>query len=254
MALAAVGCAGPSSSGIGDQLTGRSFLSTALTVDSVAKPLVSGTQISLSFASDALTASAGCNTFSASYHLDGASLVIGQGASTEMGCDAPRMAQDTWLFGLLDASPALALPDADHLSLTAGTTVITFLDRRIAQPDLPLVGRAWNLDTIVSGGAASSVPAGVSASITFGADGSLTFDSGCNGGGGPYSITSGSGTSVGTIAFGDLVMTAMACQEPRASVEAAFITVVKGRATVAYKIDGSSLRLTGGGQELDFRS
>jgi heat shock protein HslJ len=162
------------------------------------------------------------------------------------------MAQDTWLFGLLGSSPALALPDADHLSLTAGTTVITLLDRRIAKPDLPLVGRAWKLETMVSGGAASSVPAGVSASITFAADGSVSFDSGCNGGGGPYTVTSGSGTSVGSIAFGNLVMTAMACQEPRASVEAAFIAVVKGQATVAYKIVGSSLRLTGGGQELDF--
>lgn len=256
LTLILAGCSAigaPGSTG-GPDLVGRTFISTAVTVGGAARPLVSGTAVRLSFTKDSLSASAGCNSFGASYHLDGDVLRIGEGASTEMGCDASRMAQDAWLFGLLGSALTVAAPDADHLSLTAGGTTITFLDRRIAQPDLPLVGRPWILDGLVSGQTASSVPAGVHAQIEFKADGSVAFDSGCNGGGGRYTLEAGAGSSAGSLSLTELLSTTMACREPQGSVEAAFRSVVRSGATIHFEITASSLRLSVGDQELDFRA
>lgn len=272
------GLLGVGSRSPGESIQGRTFVSSSVTVGGLARPLVSGTRISLTFGADTLQASAGCNTFGTSYRLDGTTLRISGGASTAMGCDGPRMDQDTWLFGLLGSAPTVALPDAGHLTLTAGTTVITLLDRSIAEPALSLVGRSWTLEAMVSGQTASSLPAGVRASIEFMADGSMTFDSGCNGGGGRYTLGPGAGNggapsstalggarpraasgagpagSSGTITFSDLLSTLIACREPMATVESAFRAVVRTGVQVTYRIDGSQLTLSLGDLALDFQA
>ena len=248
---------GPGSSGSGSgglDLAGRTFISTGVTVGGAARPLVGGTAIRLSFTADRLTASAGCNTFGASYRLSADALRIDQGAATEMGCEPPRMDQDTWFFGLLGSGPTIAAPDADHLTLTAGGTIITLLDRRIAQPDLPLTGRTWTLTGLVSGQTASSVPVGVTAHIEFQADGSVAFDSGCNGGGGRYMLRSSATSSAGTFTLTGILSTMMACRAPQGSVEAAFRAVVREGVTIRYEITGSALRLSVGDQGLDFQA
>ena len=78
IALGVAGCVGgppasPSSTPAPDPATaldGRTFLSTALTVDGAAKPLVAGTRVRLGFQGNGLSASAGCNTFGATFRLD----------------------------------------------------------------------------------------------------------------------------------------------------------------------------------------
>lgn len=233
-------------------LDGRTFLSTGVTVGGVAKELVAGTRIRLAFKQDALSAAAGCNTFGATFQLAGAVLKTSGGAMTEMGCDGPRQDQDEWLFGLLGSSPTLAL-SGDQLTLAAGTTVITLLDRRVAEPDLPLTGRTWTLESIISGDAASSVPTGVTATIEFGADGGVRVASGCNTGAGRYTVEPGATASTGTLAISDLAMTKKACPGAAGSVE----TSVLGRlraATITFEIEASQLRLRAADGGLDFRA
>lgn len=234
------------------QLDGRAFLSTGVTVGSAAKQLVAGTRIRLEFRQGSLSAAAGCNTFGATFHLDGAILRISGGATTEMGCDQPRHDQDEWLFGLLGSSPTLALA-GDQFTVTAGTTVITLLDRRIAQPDLPLTGRTWTLESIISGATASSIPAGVTATIELGADGRITVASGCNTGAGRYTIEPGAGADTGSLAVSDLAMTKMACPDAAGSVEASVLGLLRA-GTIAFEIEASQLRLRAGDAGLDFRA
>ncbi len=233
-------------------LDGRTFLSTGVTVGGVAKELVAGTRIRLAFKQDALSAAAGCNTFGATFQLAGAVLKTSGGAMTEMGCDGPRQDQDEWLFGLLGSSPTLAL-SGDQLTLAAGTTVITLLDRRVAEPDLPLTGRTWTLESIISGDAASSVPTGVTATIEFGADGGVIVASGCNTGAGRYTVEPGATASTGTLAISDLAMTKKACLGAAGSVETSVLGLLRA-ATITFEIEASQLRLRAADGGLDFRA
>lgn len=226
-------------------LDGHTFLSTQVLIDGRQHVLVPGTRIRLEFRDGRIGASAGCNQLGGAYRLDGDVLVVTDPAVTEMGCDPARQAQDEWLFGLLGRRPVVSF-DGDELTLMLDTTVIGMVDRRILEPDLPLVGTGWILVSILSGEVASSVPAGVRASLRFGDDGQVAVQTGCNSGGGRYRIDGD------RIVFGNLVLTKRACVGPEGQVEAAVLAVL-GAGEVRFGIDGSTLRLVAGSAGLDFR-
>ena len=225
-------------------LAGREFLSTAVTVGGAAQPLVDGTQIHLSFSDEGglLSAAAGCNTFAALYRIDGGVLSTSDGAMTEIGCEPDLMAQDDWLFGLLGAQPAVTL-SGEELELVEGNTVITLVDREVADPDLPLIGPIWSLTSIITGDAAASAPDGVVATLVFTEDGLVMVNTGCNSGSGPAEIRAS------TIVFGELAMTRMACQGEAALVERAMLQVLSAD-LVRYSVDASLLELSIGGSGL----
>ena len=74
------------------------------------------------------------------------------------------------------------LRSGDELVLEDGATVITLLDREVADPDLPLVGPVWTVTAIITGDAVSSVPEGVIATLVFTDDGLVMVNTGCNSG------------------------------------------------------------------------
>lgn len=224
---------------------GRAFLSTRVLVDGRERSLVPGTRIRIDFRAGRIGASAGCNQLGGDYRIEGGLLRLANAAVTEMGCDPERHAQDEWLFDFLGRGPTVTLAD-DVLTLSLGTTTITLLDREVAEPDLPLVGTDWVLASMLTGGTASSVPAGVVAGVHFGADGQVSVETGCNSGGGPYRIDGD------RLVFGDLVLTKRACIGPAGEVEAAVLAVL-GAKEVVFGIDGSTLRLVAGAAGLDFR-
>jgi heat shock protein HslJ len=222
-----------------NELAGRTFLSTAVVADGSAIDLVPGTRIRVSFSEDGrIGVNAGCNTMGGAYRLEGSTLVVGAAAVTEMGCDPARHAQDDWAFGLITSGPMLTLAGTELL-LVAGTDRLTLLDREVADPDRPLVGPTWTVDSIISGEAVSSLPVGVVASIIFTAAGRVQVATGCNDGGGTYVA------DPTTIAFGDLVLTDRACLDAAGQVESAVLAVL-GADSVAYGIDASTLTLMAG--------
>ena len=240
VAMLVAGCSFLGSPGAG--VAGRTFLSTAVTDGGAPRDLVAGTRIRLSFdKAGQIGASAGCNSFGGTYRVDGGVLRINGGFMTDMGCDPERSAQDDWLFAFLGSGPSVSLT-GNVLGLTAGTVALRFLDREIAEPDLPLVGPTWTVASIVAGDAVSSIPAGVVATLVFGADGHVAVQTGCNFGGGTYAIN---GTQ---LRFSDLVMTKRACEGAAGAMEASVIAVLRSD-QVQFRIDASSLSLrtaTGG--------
>lgn len=239
--LAACAAASPSGSGSPGApagLDGRTFLSTRVTVAGADRPLVEGTQIRLTFQDGRVGASGGCNTFGGTYLVSGARLFISGAGMTEMACDEDRMAQDEWLFAFLGSTPDIAL-DGDQLVLSSGDTVVTLLDREIADPDLPLTGTTWSVTSIINGGAVSSIPDTVQATLTFFADGTVQFATGCNTGGGRVEITDD------TLRFSDLVMTEMACGGAAGEMETAVLRVLTAE-LVGYQIEAGSLTLMAG--------
>lgn len=230
--------------GNGPALNGRTFLSITVTDGGVAKALVPGTVIRISFTDGQLGASAGCNSIGGSYTIDGNTLSFQGGSMTEMGCDPARHAQDDWLVTILGARPTIAL-NGNDLVLRSATTTITMLDREIADPDQPLVGPTWTLSSIITGEMVSSVPAGITATIKFNADGTVDIQPGCNSGGGTYAVDGDA------ITFGNLITTEMACMGGGSSVEEAVLTVLSAQ-QITFAIDAGSLTLMAGDIGLQF--
>ena len=220
-------------------LVGRIFLSTGVTVDGAPFALADGTRIRLVFDNGTLSASGGCNIIGGDLDIDGDVLHFSGASMTEMGCEPARMAQDDWLVTFLTSNPSYVL-DGFDLKLTSGTTVITLLDREIAEPDQPLTNLTWVLASFINGDAVSSVPAGVSSQFTFADDGTFSANFGCNSGGGSYAVDGD------TITFSDVVTTKMACGGAGGQVEAAVLTVIGSEDPITFAIDAGSLTLMTG--------
>lgn len=247
--LSLVACSSPSGGGpstapgdpsaVPASLDGHTYLSTELE----GAILVPGTQVRLSFMDGTIGASAGCNSMSGAYTVRGDRFTTAQMATTEMACDPPRMLQDEWLARFL-SDVAFRL-DGDTLTLTDGAATLTLLDEEVAVPDKPLEGTRWNLDGLVTGDAVSSVPVGVTAGMRI-EGGRLELQGGCNQGGGSVEV------APDTVTFGPIALTKMACQGGAMAVENAIVGVMAG--AVPYSIDGDTLTLGGGANQLLFRA
>jgi heat shock protein HslJ len=211
------------------QLQGRTFLSTQVE----GRALVPETRVQLSFDQGSVGASAGCNSMGGDYSLDGNRLVVKQLAQTEMACEPLLMQQDQWLADLLMGGSTITLV-GDTLTLEASGVRLTLLDRKVANPDRPLEGTRWVVDGLVSNGAVSSVPGEAEASITI-ANGRADVEAGCNQGGAQVEIGDGS------ITFGPLALTKMACDADRMALEQGVSAAISGR--LAFTIDADRLTL-----------
>lgn len=220
-------------------LEGRTFLSTA----AEGHDLVPGSQVRLVFTADGLSASAGCNTMGGAFTLEDGRLTTDALAMTEMACEEPLMTQDAWLAGLLaDATLDLA---GDTLILAAGDVRLILGDKEAVVPDLTLEGHTWLLDTIITGDAASSVPAGLEPTLLF-VDGQLAITTGCNRGSGQVEIRDAS------IVLGPVMSTKMACDETNGALEGTIFGLLEGE--VPYAIDGDRLTLGAGPTQLVYRA
>ena len=230
----------------GDGLPSRAFLSVAVTDGGVDRPLVPGTRIRLDFTDGSLSASAGCNTMGARSHVDGGRLIVDQLSTTDIGCQAALGAQDAWLATFLTSGPAVAL-DGNDLTLTTGSIVVHLQDRRVVQPDRPLAGTKWTLDSIIAGAVVSSVPADATATILFNADGTVTVFTGCNQGGAAWA------QDADGLQVTDLALTKKACSGSGGQLEAAVVAVLRA-GTIHLTIEADSLTLQAGPNGLGFRA
>jgi heat shock protein HslJ len=248
-ALAVVGCAGSGANPVASSpsasspasagLDGRTFLSAKVQ----GHDLVTGSTVRLTFKVGRVGINAGCNQMSGTYDLVDDHLRTGQMMTTEMGCDPPLMAQDTWVGSFIDgATVTLA---GDTLTLGHGDVTMTLTDRVVADPDRPLEGTRWVLDGIVAGGAVSSVPAGVTAALTI-ANGRMQVETGCNTGGATVAL------NATTLTIGPMALTGRACASDTASVEAAMTAVLSGQIT--YAIAADVLTLSAGQAGLTLRA
>jgi heat shock protein HslJ len=225
-------------------LAGRQFLSTGVTIDGAPFALVAGTRIRLTIDDGRLSANAGCNIVGGTLTIDGNKLLFSGASMTEMACDPARMSQDDWFVALLGAGPTFVL-NGNDLTLTSGTTVVTLLDREIAEPDQPLVGPTWSLAALINGDVVASVPVGGNARITFAADGTFALNDGCNSGFGDYAVDGDA------IAFANIATTKIACSGAAAQIELAVLTVLRS-ASISFAIDANSLTLMAGAAGLQF--
>ena len=246
LGLLAVGCGSLVGSGVREDLRGRTYLSTQVSENGQPRPLVAGTRIRLRFSDDGrrISLDAGCNNIAGDASIERDRLVVRNMASTAMGCDPPRHEQDEWLSKVVSGSPEIRASGPD-LVLSSGTTELRLKDREVADPDRPLVGTRWVVETIVDRDIASSVPQGATAYAILGSDGTFVGSTGCNEMGGSATPASK------TIRFANVFTTKMACQQDRMRLEQAVLTVLRDE--VGYEIEADLLRLrhpTGKGLDL----
>lgn len=218
---------------------GRTFLSTAVTESGVDRALVKNTRIRMQFVDGRVVASAGCNTMSGVYSSVGRTLRVDALITTEIGCDPARHAQDGWLGTFLSAGPTLAL-DGVNLVMEQGETDITLVDRKVAEPDLSLVGPTWTVESVIDGDSAASF-VGLTAILVFSEDSRVRIDTGCNTGAATYVLDA----AAKTIRFSEIALTKRACTDGPGQMETAVLAVL-GADSVTYGIESSLLTLAAG--------
>jgi len=239
--LALTACGNESSAG--GTLSGKSYLSTAVTENGAPKQLAQNTRVRLQFTDDGrLIADAGCNSMQSKVTTgDGKLTLKGDLAMTDMGCPG-RQDQDGWLSGILSSKPAWKL-DGDTLSVTSGGTTIALKDRETAEPDLALDGTKWTLETVISGEVASHQAGSEKAWMTLNGE-RVTGSTGCNDFQGMVA------RATGKLTFGELATTRRACAGDAAKLESALLNGLKG--DVSYEIDANRLELRTSTGGLDF--
>ena len=248
--LVLAGCGDDGSSRTGRptlDLDGTSWIATRVTENGADRPLVPGTSVRVEFSHGAIDVDTGCNNLGGDYTLTGDRLGFGQLTGTLMGCDQPRTEQEAWLRQTVLAAPLTATRAGDTLTLSRAGLEIVLTDRRIASPDAPLQGTAWQLDGISDGDAISSVPQGVRRpTLTIAQDGTVTLHTGCNSGGSTATVAGS------TITLGPVVTTKMACaDEAGQQTERSVLAVLDG--SVTWSVREHTLTLTKGDHGLVYR-
>jgi heat shock protein HslJ len=195
--------------------------------------------VRLTFDGVRLGISAGCNQMGGEYSITDGVLQIGPMMTTEMACEEPLMSQDAWISAFLPGA-TLALA-GETLTIVKDGVTLTLLDEEVANPDRALEGTRWVVNSLVTADAVSSIPAGATASLVFDG-GTVRVEAGCNTGSGSYTLGEGS------IAFGPIGTTMMACPDDVMALEAAVLQVLDGEAT--YTIDADTLTLQNGASGL----
>jgi heat shock protein HslJ len=243
--LAAACSVGPGAQPV-ENVAGRQFLSTGVTEKGAPRPLEDGTRIQLAFEAVRLSANAGCNTMSGGYTITAGQLLVGDLATTMMACAQPLMNQDQWLAAFLNKRPLIRVSGND-LTLEADGTIISFVDREVAEPDAELVGTLWTLESVTANQAVTVYNVTPAPRLVLAPGGNVTFTTGCNDGFGTYTSTDTS------ITFSALGTTKKACEPTAMTLESQVLSVL-GAGTVAYEIDGSSLTLKVGDNGLTYRA
>ena len=155
VALVLAGCGETAPSGPEGSL-GAPAAGDYLSTPASSFPLLAGTRVKLTLDGSSLSASAGCNTLGAGYSFDGTTLVVGEVASTMMGCAEDLMNQDGRLSAFLTGRPTLT-DSADGFTLTGeGEATLVMVGSAVADPNRTLESTVWVLDGVVDGDVASS--------------------------------------------------------------------------------------------------
>jgi len=215
----------------GSDLAGRTLVSTGVT----GHELVEGSTVRMSFEADQVSIQAGCNNIFGAYAVEGGTLQVNALGQTEMACAADLMAQDQWLISFLQSGPELT-ETADGIVLAGGGVELELTDREVADPDVALEGPTWVLNTAHTATADTNIRGMENASLVF-EDGNVRLNTGCNTGGGSYTLDGDS------LTLGPLRQTLRACDETAMEIES-LMTAVLNQMDLTVEIEASTLKLT----------
>lgn len=218
------------------------------------------TNISAEFSPDgSITGGAGCNIYRGSYVSSDDTISVYLMSFTEIGCTEPEgiLEQEEKFLFLLSDSETFDI-DADALTLTtpSGETLLFHregttsddgaLNDDSSNDSSSLVG-VWTLDSFGDPAYPESPIPGADITASFSADGTVSGNAGCNGFQGSYQ------SGDGTLSFGLMAITEMACPEPDGVLEQESRFFDMFNRTHEYRIaDGNLILATPSGQQLLF--
>ncbi|MEV8565580.1 META domain-containing protein [Streptomyces sp. NPDC051322] len=212
-------------------LAGTDWRVDSVTVDGRTVPVPHGADVS--FDQGRVSGYSGCNHFSAPATVKGDTLTVGDSTSTLIGCPKNIQAYEKALLKTFSGKLTAKLQDGKLTLQAAGGDSVVLRSQRAA----PLTGTDWKVTSLVEDGTASSLPTGPAgkARMTFGKDGSVHGNLGCNRFSGMAKVTDG------TLTFGRLTTTRMACPGPAMTVERHLLKLLHG--PVRYEIQQHTLKL-----------
>ncbi|WP_369687668.1 META domain-containing protein [Streptomyces somaliensis] len=214
-------------------ITGTHWAFDALTVDGARKTPPKPT-LYIEFKPEGRAhGNAGCNDFEAETAVDGDTVTVGKVVLTQMACNDQGFESD---FRKLFTGRLEARLDGDRLTLTTPDGDAIALSE---QPEAPLEGTRWSVETLVEGGTAASLPAGVRGRphLTVGADGTARGNLGCN------NFTATVKTDGDELTFGSLTVTRRMCAPPQNELERKLYGTLGG-GPVTYRVEQRTLTVT----------
>jgi heat shock protein HslJ len=204
------------------------------------RTLAPGSPATLRFEGDRASGTDGCNRFSTSYAVSGATLKISpSGATTQMACPPEIMEQGRAFMASLHGASTYRV-DAGQLQLVGadGAVVASF-----APQSQELAGTSWRVTGYNNGRqAVVSVLVGTQLTMAFAADGRVSGSAGCNNYTGTYTV-SGS-----ALHFGPMATTRKMCAQPERVMEQEqqFLKALETVATIRQEGDRAELRTADG--------
>jgi heat shock protein HslJ len=200
---------------------------------------VEGTNVRITFDETEFGFSAGCNGHGGEFTFCDGRLCIGDMSSTLIGCDAPLAMQDDWLADFFTSTPTVVRM-GERVTFEAEGATLVFLDTESANPDRSLTGRTWTIDTLIDGGAASSVPSEAPPMLEFSDDGSLSLNTSCAGGEGTFEVNGD------TIDLSEVSVAEEPCGETGSQFAHDHILSVMTQGEVTFTIDEARLTIMRG--------
>lgn len=216
---------------------------TWLLEDLGGKAPVADTIVTVHFAGDGtLFGSGGCNRFGGTYEVDGSAIAVGEALpSTMMACDDEVMVMETDFLTALAIAKGFVV-DGENLTLSddAGTTLSTFT----AQSQ-ELADTTWQVTAFNNGETAVvSVLEGTDANLTFADDGTISGSGGCN------RILGSATFGDGTVEFGTLATTQMACATPEGVMDQEMQIIAALESAATYSVEGETLEMRTAGDAI----
>ena len=206
----------------------------------------SGTEITALFENGQLSGSAGCNTYTASYTVDGNKIAITMPASTMMMCAEPEglMEQEqAYLAALTQAATFQIREDRLEIRDATGALLVNYVaaaDALVGDTIPPaepigLTTNPWTLAAFGDSSLSLDALAGGRITMTFSADGQVNGGAGCNTYRGSYKVDGNQ------LTFSPMASTKKMCAEPVMALEQAFFAALGE--TTSYEISNSQLML-----------
>lgn len=232
-ALALAGCSGTADAEE-PTLQGRTFIS----VNVEGEQIPGGGPMTLEFLDGRISAFAGCNRGAGSADLAGGHLNVGELASTMMACPPPFGDSDAWMTRLLDAHPAWTL-DGDTLTLRTPAATVRLTDKKVLDPDRPVIGTSWRVDSLITGDAVMTSVALTESKpgLTIRDDHTVIGWTGCN------TFYGRADVVAQTVTFGPLNTSGPPCPGEVGQIEASILRVLTGE--VGAEVNADRLTLTG---------
>ena len=217
-ACSSTGGGSSSAGGTGGTLDGTAWTLKTYDVGGTATALPSGMVVDAKFAGGKVSGFDGCNVYTGSAAVSGATLKIGPLATTSMACDpAVTKVETAYLANLDKAATFTATADALTIFGSDGKQLLAYG----AASANPLEGE-WNVTGYNNGKQAVVSPiTGTTLTATFTADGEVGGNAGCNSYSGPYKLD---GTS---LTVGPLATTMKACEQAIMDQETQFLAALQ---------------------------